>query len=148
METNLLRESFARIAPRKEEFAATFYQTLLTKYPQLHTLFADVDLKRQQVSLLATLQVIVNRAEGGEDLKAIFRKLGQRHNARQIRAEHYPPFGQTFLDTLALYDPQWNGELRAAWAAALEQCVRLMMESYPPDATIYRVQVGGVRKKM
>ena len=145
MNINLLRESFARIAPRKEEFVATFYQTLLEKYPHLRPFFVDVDLKRQHKSLLATLQVMLNEAERGEELRAQFRKLGQRHNALQIRAEHYPAFGQTLLETLALYDPQWTSELRAGWAAALDQCVRFMMEGYHPEATVYRVQIAGVR---
>ncbi len=85
-------------------------------------------MKRQRKSLLATLQVMLNETDRGEELRTQFRKPGQRHNALQIRAEHYPAFGQTLFETLALYDPQWTGELRVAWAAALEQCVRFMME--------------------
>ena len=136
-----MRASFARIAPHKEAFAATFYTTLLEKYPAFRPLFAGVELKRQQTSLLATLLAMLNQAEREEDIRRMFQKLGQRHAARQIRAEHYPAFGQTLLDTLALYDPQWNNELRLAWGAALDRCVRFMMESYHPEATIYRVQI-------
>lgn len=147
MNSKLLRESFARIAPHKEEFVATFYQTLLEKAPQLRPFFIDVDLKRQQKSLLATLQVMLNEAEHGEELRTQFRKLGQRHNELQIRAEHYPAFGQTLLETLAFYDPQWTSELHATWAAALDQCVRFMMEGYHPEATVYRVQIAGVRSR-
>lgn len=136
-----------RIAPHKEEFAASFYQTLLEKYPHLRQFFVGVDLKRQQTSLIATLQAMLNESERGEALTMMFRKIGQKHTDRQIRAEHYPAFGQTLLETLALYDPQWTDELRQGWATALEQCVRIMMESYNPDATTYRVQVSGIRRK-
>ena len=146
-DTDLLRESFLRIMPRKEEFAVTFYRTLLEKYPYLHRFFVGVDLRRQQTSLLATLLAMLNEAEHGEELRAIFYKLGRRHNALQIRADQYPAFGQTLLETLAVYDPQWTDALHIAWAAALEHCVRFMMEAYSPDATIYRVQISGVRSR-
>lgn len=146
MDTTLLRASFARIEPQKEAFAATFYATLLENYPALRPFFVDVDLKRQQSSLLATLLAMLNEAEQGEGIRAIFQRLGQRHAARQIGAELYPAFGQTLLDTMEHYDPQWSPELRAAWASALEQCVRFMMESYHPGATIYRVQISRARR--
>ena len=87
------------------------------------------------------LLVMLKQAEREENVRRMFQKLGQHHATRQIRAEHYPAFGQTLMDTLALYDPQWNNELRLAWATALDRCVRFMMESYPPEATIYRVQI-------
>lgn len=145
MDTRLLRESFARIGEQKEAFAETFYATLLEKYPDLRSFFSNVDLKRQQTSLLATLLAMLNEAERGEELRTLFQRLGQRHHARQIGAEQYPAFGQTLLETLALYDPAWTPELRGAWAAALEQCVRFMMESYHPEATVYRVQISRSR---
>lgn len=141
LDTSLLRASFARIEDRKEAFAATFYTTLLAKHPEVRAFFAGVDLKRQQTSLVATLLAILNQSEHTEELRALFQRLGQRHHARQIGAEYYPAFGQTLLETLALYDPAWTPELHRAWAAALDNCVRFMMESYHPDATIYRVQV-------
>jgi hemoglobin-like flavoprotein len=144
--TDQLRASFARLEPQKEAFAALFYTTLLENYPALRPFFVGVDLKRQQSSLLATLLAMLNEADRGEELRAIFQKLGQRHSARQIRPEHYPAFGQTLLDTMARYDPQWSAELRTAWATALEQCVRVMMESYHPEATVYRLQINRAKK--
>jgi hemoglobin-like flavoprotein len=100
VDTNQLRDSFMRIAPHKEEFAATFYQTLLENYPHLRQFFVGVDLKRQQTSLIATLQAMLNESERGETLRTMFRKIGLKHAERLIRAEHYPAFGQTLLETL------------------------------------------------
>lgn len=145
LDTSLLRESFARIGEQKAAFAETFYATLLEKYPDMRSFFAGVDLKRQQTSLIATLLAMLNGAERGEEIREQFQRLGQRHHARQIGAEYYPAFGQTLLETLARYDPAWTPELRSAWAAALEQCVRYMMESYHPEATLYRVQISRTR---
>jgi hemoglobin-like flavoprotein len=142
MDTHLLKESFQRILPRKEEFAATFYQRLQQKHPHLRPLFAHVDMKRQHSSLLATLAVLAR----GEDLTA-FRRLGEVHRQHQIRAEHYPPFGDTLMETLAEFDPEWTAEHRAAWTVALDACVRVMMESYETSATHYRVQISGVRTR-
>jgi hemoglobin-like flavoprotein len=108
--------------------------------------FDGVDLKRQQTSLIATLLALLNEAERGEELRVLFQRLGQRHSVRQIGAEYYPAFGQTLLETLALYDPAWTAELHSAWATALERCVSLMMESYPPESTLYRVQISSTRR--
>lgn len=146
MDTSLLRESFARLGAQKEAFAATFYNTLLENYPEVRAFFDGVDLKRQQTSLIATLLALLNEAEHGEEVRALFQRLGQRHSARQIGAEYYPAFGQTLLATLALYDPAWTAELHRAWAAALERCVRVMMESYPLESTLYRVQIRSPRR--
>ncbi len=144
--TGPLQASFARIETRKEEFVATFYTTLLEKYPDMRAFFAGVDLKRQQTSLVATLLAMLNQAQRGEEVRELFQRLGQRHAARQIGAEYYPAFGQTLLGTLALYDPAWTPELHSAWAAALDRCVRVMMESYHPEATVYRVQISTTRR--
>ncbi|QBD82269.1 hypothetical protein EPA93_42345 [Ktedonosporobacter rubrisoli] len=147
MDKVLLKESFERISRQKEAFAATFYQRLQEKCPHLLPFFANVDIKRQQTSLMATLAVLVRGIEQGDDLSPIFRKLGRVHHERHIRAEHYPDFGSTLMETLAQFDPEWTREHREAWAAALDQCVRGMMESYDPGATVYRVQISGVRTR-
>lgn len=146
LDTSLLRESFTRVGTQKEAFAETFYTTLLEKYPDMRAFFAGVDLKRQQTSLVATLLAMLNEAERGGEIRELFQRLGQRHHARQIGAEYYPAFGQTLLETLARYDPAWTPELHSAWASTLEQCVRFMMESYHPEATVYRVQISTTRR--
>ena len=147
MEKKLLKESFDRIMAQKEEFAATFYQRLLENYPYLQSFFEHVDIQRQQSSLIATLAVLVKDNGHEEDLKPIFRRLGYLHHKRTIRAEHYPAFGNTLMETMAQFDPEWTPAHREAWAAALDACVRGMMESYEPSATLYRVQVSGIRTR-
>ncbi|MBV9230691.1 MAG: hypothetical protein JOZ18_15385 [Chloroflexi bacterium] len=137
----MLKDSFKRILRQKEAFAATFYQRLRENYPHLQRFFENVDIQRQEVSLVATLTMLVKGIEQGEDLRPVFRKLGYLHNKRSIRAEHYPDFGNTLMETMAQFDPEWTQAHREAWAAVLDQCVRGMMESYDPSATIYRVQV-------
>jgi hemoglobin-like flavoprotein len=147
VDTHQLQASFARIALHKEEFAASFYQALLEKSPHLRQFFVGVDMQRQQTSLIATLQVMVSASERGTALNTTFYKIGQKHAARQIHAAYYPSFGQTLLETLALYDPQWTDDLRQHWAMTLEQCVRVMMEGYHPEATTYLVQVSRTGSK-
>ncbi len=59
MNAALLKESFEMVAPRKEEFAHSFYQRLFSQYPQTRSLFAHTDMKKQESSLAATLAVVV-----------------------------------------------------------------------------------------
>jgi hemoglobin-like flavoprotein len=147
MQATLLRESLDRIFQQKEDFATTFYQSLLENYPQLQPLFANVDVRRQQTSLIATLTVLVKGIEQNEDLTPLFRKLGSLHNTRRIRAEHYPPFGATLLDTMTHFDPEWTSAHREAWTTAIDLCVRGMMQSYDPGARQYRIQVNTIRNR-
>lgn len=146
-QTLLLKESLQRILAQKEGFAATFYQRLQENHPHLRPFFANVDMPRQQSSLIATLIVLVEGNERGEDLTPAFRKIGRLHHERHIRPEHYPAFGNTLMATLAQFDPQWTPAHKEAWSAALDQCVRGMMESYEVGATLYKMQVGGVRTR-
>ena len=147
MNEQLIRESFERIAVRKDEFAESFYRRLQERAPQLQRFFVGVDMQRQQSSLIATLGVLVRALERGEDLMPAFRKLGVVHAQRGIRAEQYPDFGNVLMETMAQFDPAWTVAHREAWASLLDQAVRGMMESYDPGATVYRVQVSGVRRR-
>lgn len=146
MEKKLIQESFERILQQKEAFAATFYQCLQQDYPALQQFFAHVDMQRQHTSLIATLTILAKDTEHTEDLKPLFRRLGYLHNQRAIRPEHFPAFGKTLMETLEQFDPAWTPAHRAAWAAALDICVRGMMESYDPAALLYRVQIQSVRR--
>jgi len=142
-----IKESFQRILPQKDAFAATFYKRLLQNHPQFQPLFEHVSMQRQHASLIATLTLLVSGSERGEDLTPAFHKLGRLHFERSIRPEHYPAFGDTLMETMALFDPAWTPAHREAWSSALDACVREMMKSYEPTATQYRVQISGVRTR-
>lgn len=145
MQTSLLQNSLDNIMQQQETFVNTFYQSLLANYPHLQPLFAGVDLKRQQTSLIATLKILAKHTDD-EDLHAAFRKLGRLHSLKNIRAEHYPPFGGTLLATMARFDPDWTPAHREAWATALDRGVRIMMQSYDATATIYTIPMSNISR--
>ncbi len=121
MNAALLKESFEMVAPRKEEFAHSFYQRLFSQYPQTRSLFAHTDMKKQESSLAATLAVVVAGVERGDDLTSTLQSLGEKHRAYGAVPEHYPLVGGVLLQTFDEYlGPKFTDDMQKAWLEAYE----------------------------
>jgi methyl-accepting chemotaxis protein len=119
MNVAALKESFALIAPRKEEFAHSFYQRLFSMYPQTQQLFAHTDMKQQESSLVATLAVVVAGVERGDDLTPVLQKLGAKHKTYNALPDHYPLVGGVLLDTFKEYlGSVFTPEVQETWTEA------------------------------
>ncbi|MBW4673119.1 MAG: hypothetical protein KME52_03450 [Desmonostoc geniculatum HA4340-LM1] len=51
----ILEQSFAKVKPHADEFAASFYNNLFQAHPELKSLFANTDMANQQKKLLSSL---------------------------------------------------------------------------------------------
>jgi methyl-accepting chemotaxis protein len=121
MNISLLKQSFEMIAPRKEEFASSFYQRLFADYPQTRSLFAQTDMKRQEGALMATLAFVIAGVERGENLTPILQQLGGKHHRYGAQADHYPVVGAVLLETFHEYlGLEFTSEMQDAWAQAFE----------------------------
>lgn len=118
MNAELLKESFDLIAPRKDEFAHSFYERLFADYPQTRFLFA-ADISRQEKVLMATLATVVAGVQRGENLVPALQGLGSRHKGYGAVAGHYPAVGATLLATMREYlGPHFTPEVENAWTEA------------------------------
>jgi len=128
LNVELLEKSFELVAPQGEALVATFYQHLFADYPQVKPLFADADMKQQQLKLLASLKLVVENLRRPEDLTTVLERLGLRHLDYGTTEDHYPAVGATLLKSLAeIAGDAWNEELNQAWSEAYEAISEIMV---------------------
>jgi hemoglobin-like flavoprotein len=119
MNVVLLRESFDLVAPRKEAFAAAFYDRLFSQFPATKSFFAQTDMKKQQAALVGALALVVSGVEKGEDLTGVLKSLGTRHESYGVLPEHYPIVGQVLIETFqAFLGPDWTPAYEETWVTA------------------------------
>ncbi len=119
MDVALLQQSYAEVEPQKEAFAGAFYQRLFALYPQTLPLFAATDMKRQQSSLMATLELVVAGVARGDNVVPSIEQLGRRHAMYGVKEEHYPMVGQALLETFEQFlGEKWTSQVEATWTEA------------------------------
>jgi nitric oxide dioxygenase len=143
LDVQVLEQSFNRVKPQAEAFAASFYDTLFTNYPAARPLFAETDMAAQQEKLIGSLVLVIDNLRQPEALSGALKGLGARHVQYGALPEHYPMVGQTLLQTLATYlGPEWTTETQQAWAGAYGVITELMLEGadYPPE--VLKLELG------
>jgi hemoglobin-like flavoprotein len=123
----LLRHSFAQVAPLAETAADMFYTRLFQLAPEVQSLF-PIDMRAQKQKLMQMLAFAVRAldyADGAwradvpsdEDLFLVMLALGRRHrDLYKVPASVYDVVGQALLWTLELcLGNAFTSETRAAW---------------------------------
>ena len=119
MDVALLQQSYAEVEPQKEAFAGAFYQRLFALYPQTLPLFVATDMKRQQSSLMATLELVVAGVARVDNVVPSIEQLGRRHAMYGVKVEHYPMVGQALLETFKQFlREKWTPQVEATWTEA------------------------------
>jgi hemoglobin-like flavoprotein len=115
----LVRESFARVAPIADVAATIFYDRLFTLDPDVRRLFAATDMAEQRKKLMQTLAVVVANLDRLEAVVPAVEALGRRHAGYGISATDFETVGAALLDTLEIgLKPDFTTETRDAWATA------------------------------
>ena len=113
---DLIRNSFATIAPAAPHVAETFYARLFDMQPPLRRLFST-DLDVQGARLMRAIGTAIDRLEQREALLPMLHELGRRHVAYGVIARDYDTVGAALLATLEQYlGAEFDAEMRAAWA--------------------------------
>ena len=129
LNVEVLEQSFERVKPDATEFSRSFYNNLLTDYPQLRRLFAKTNMEDQQQKLMMSLVLVVENLRNPNYLKIILKNLGERHMSYGAVQEHYPMVGAALLKTFESYlGTDWTPELKQAWTDAYEAVVDMMLE--------------------
>ena len=116
----LVRESYAKIVPIREEAAALFYSRLFASNPGTRPLFRG-DIKSQGVKLMAAIGAVVKSLDRIETMLDDLRALARRHRHYGVREEHYASVGAALLWTLEEgLGSDFTPDVREAWAAAYE----------------------------
>jgi hemoglobin-like flavoprotein len=128
IDVKTLNESYRKLAPRADELAQTFYDTLFARHPELLPLFDGVRFDDQKRKLIRALSLVVGHIERPDFLRPYLHGLGALHVAYGVRSEHYPAVADALLSALAATAGHgWSGEEAAAWSAALGLIAEAML---------------------
>ena len=137
LNVEVLEKSFERVKPQANDFAFSFYQNLLTDYPQLRPLFAKTNMEEQQQKLMMSLVLVIENLRNPNYLKVILKNLGERHVSYGAIEQHYPMVGAALLKTFESYlGADWTLEVKQAWIDAYGVLVDLMLEGAKNPETI------------
>jgi nitric oxide dioxygenase len=125
----LVRESFAKVVPIKEEAAALFYDRLFAIDPSTRPLFRG-DMKSQGAKLMAAIAAVVKAFDRLETMLDHLRALARRHDRYGVQEADYASVGAALLWTLEQglgFD--FTPEVRDAWATAYGLLSSAMIEA-------------------
>lgn len=112
----LVRNTFAQLAPIADQAAALFYDRLFTIAPEIKPLFKQ-NMEEQGRKLMQTIGIAVAHLDRLEEIIPAVQTLGKRHVQYGVDATHYDTVGAALLWTLeqGLGDA-FTPEVKAAWA--------------------------------
>jgi nitric oxide dioxygenase len=114
----LVRQSFAKVVPIKEQAAALFYDRLFAIDPSTRPLFRG-DMKSQGAQLVAAIGAVVKSLDRIETMLDDLRALARRHDRYGAQEAHYASVGAALLWTLEQgLGVDFTAEVRNAWATA------------------------------
>ncbi|HZO84664.1 MAG TPA: globin family protein [Verrucomicrobiae bacterium] len=112
----LIRQTFALVAPKADVAALIFYRRLFELDPSLRPLFRT-DIEQQAVKLMQMLTAAVRLLDRPQTLVPVLEDLGRRHVGYGVRDEHYETVGAALLwmlsETLAEH---FTSAAHDAWA--------------------------------
>src|SRR5215471_8317518 len=116
----LVRESFAKIIPMREQAAALFYNRLFAIDPSTRPLFRG-DMTSQGAKLMAAIAAVVKSLDRIDTVLDDLRSLARRHHESGVRVEHYASVGAALLWTLEqALGLDFTPDVQRAWAIAYD----------------------------
>jgi hemoglobin-like flavoprotein len=125
----IVRRQFGEIAPRKDEFAAAFYDNLFDTDPTLRPMF-PADMRPQRAKLVQALAHVILSLDNLPAVMDDVRALGLRHSGYGVTPDHYNTVGEALLMTLGeVLGDAFNDTAQAAWALAYGTLADAMIEA-------------------
>ncbi|MEH1897630.1 MAG: globin family protein [Nostoc sp.] len=141
LNVELLEQSFEKVKPRADEFAASFYNNLFQAHPEMKPLFTKTDMKKQEKKLLSSLVLVVENLRNPEALEPVLKALGARHVGYGAIPKHYGSVVEALLVTFEQYLQQdWTTEVKKAWLDAFRAITALMLKGTGEESSPKPVQ--------
>ena len=130
----LVRDTWARVLPIRQQAAQLFYERLFVLAPEVRPMFRR-DPVEQGAKLMAALNTLVLSLGRMEQMLPMARELAIRHVAWGVQPGHYDQVGQALLWTLrqGLAEAA-TPAVMAAWAEAYGDLSTAMKEAAYPAA--------------
>lgn len=114
-EIELIRKSFAKVAPISDAAAAIFYEKLFAYDPSVRPMFKG-DMSEQGKKLISVLATVVQNLDRLETIEGAVKDLAVRHAGYGVVPKHYDTVGRALIDTLqAGLGDAFTPEVRGAW---------------------------------
>jgi hemoglobin-like flavoprotein len=114
---DLLKTSFALLAPRAEELAGRFYGELFLQHPSLRPLFPKGS-GAQQRHVLAALSLVIRHIDHLAPLRRGRRAMSRSSDDDRPTPTHV--VAHVLVDTMRrMTGPEWTAEHAEAWTVAL-----------------------------
>ena len=111
----LVKSSWAKVAPIAEQAAELFYGKLFELNPEVKNLFKS-DMKEQGRKLMAMLNTAVNSLDRVENIVPVLQDMGRRHVAYGVKDRDYDTVGEALLWTLEQgLGEAFTAEVKGAW---------------------------------
>ena len=138
----LVRTSFAKVAPIADQAATIFYEELFERDPSLRGLFPE-DMAEQRRKLMTMLGMAVNGLNDWDGLRRIVADLGARHAGYGVQPEYYPAVGAALLATLSLgLGEDFTTEVKQAWSSVYAALSGAMIEAAEAATTSDRLAIA------
>ncbi len=124
----IVKLSFTKIMPFKDQAAELFYCRLFELDPSLRLMFRP-DMDEQKQKLMVAIAMVVTNLEKMDSLLPSVRSLGARHKTYGVRNKHYEIVGAALLWTLEIgMGASGTNELAEAWKDAYGRVAKAMIE--------------------
>jgi hemoglobin-like flavoprotein len=118
----------------KAGFIEAFYERFIASSEEVRAKFAGTDMKRQVRMLEDSLLVVAVAIQGeeGSPARGDLPRIAARHsrNDLDIRPELYDLFLERLIETVRAHDPQFTGEVEAAWRETMAFGIDYMRSRY------------------
>jgi hemoglobin-like flavoprotein len=119
----LVRATFARIAPIADQAGAMLYENIFAIEPELRRLF-KIDNATQGAKLMAVVKIAIANLDRLDAVMPTVRELGRKHIGYGVKEKDYDTGGVALLKTLeAALGDDFTPAVRGAWAACYEAIV-------------------------
>ena len=126
-DAEIVRATWAKVAPHRRVAAAVFYARLFRLAPETRALFGP-DIENQGRKLLDTLSFIVAHLDDVEPLRHEAGALARRHVGYGVTAEQYDILGESLLWMLEhILGPAFDEATREAWSTACDGLSGMMI---------------------
>ena len=130
-EIELIENSWGVVLFNEQKAGELFYKKLFEFEPSLRHMFQD-DLKVQSQKFVAMITFVVHKLNTLDQIIADVTSLGESHKRYGVMPRHYEIAGLALMHALEeIAQPNWNDEVKAAWAKIYSILSKAMMENIP-----------------
>lgn len=123
---DLVKQSWAEVAPDIDGVASLFYGKLFILNPELKALFKG-DMTEQGRKLMAILNTAINSLEKFETILPAVQDMGVRHINYGVKDEDYDTVGEALIWTLSKgLGDSFTDEVKEAWLTTYTTIATIM----------------------